>query len=214
MSHRCGSVALVGRPNTGKSSLLNRLIGEKLSIVSRRPQTTRHLVTGVLTRPECQYIFIDSPGNPPRLTSVLHKALNRRVAEAAGEADVVLFVVEALRFGAEDRAALERIPAGQKVLAVVNKADTPGADRSVSALRESAEFRAHAAGPDAWVPPVLKSQATDGTGVDDIRQVRLGVVSAVGTAVPEPATWAMMLGGFAVLGTALRRRKTPARMTA
>ncbi|HYR33212.1 MAG TPA: GTPase Era [Burkholderiales bacterium] len=124
MTPRCGTVALVGRPNTGKSSLLNRLVGEKLSIVSARPQTTRHLVTGILTRPGCQYVFVDAPGNPPRLKSVLHKALNRRVAEAASQADVVLFVVEALRFGPEDRAALERIPAGQKVVAVVNKADT------------------------------------------------------------------------------------------
>jgi GTP-binding protein Era len=124
VTHRCGSVALVGRPNTGKSSLLNRLVGEKLSIVSARPQTTRHLLRGILSLPQCQYIFIDSPGNPPRLKNVLHKALNRRVAEAATEADVVLFVVEAQRFGPEDRAALERIPAGQKVLAVVNKVDT------------------------------------------------------------------------------------------
>ena len=124
MNHRCGTVALVGRPNTGKSSLLNRLVGEKLSIVSARPQTTRHLVTGILTRPGCQYIFIDAPGNPPRLKNVLHKALNRRVAEAASQADVVLFVVEAPRFGAEDHAALERIPPQQKVVAVVNKVDT------------------------------------------------------------------------------------------
>jgi len=123
MAHRCGSVGLVGRPNTGKSSLLNRLVGEKLSIVSARPQTTRHLVTGILTRPGCQYVFVDAPGNPPRLRSVLHKVLNRRVAEAA-QADVVLFVVEALRFGPEDRAALERIREGQPVIAVVNKLDT------------------------------------------------------------------------------------------
>ena len=123
MSRRCGTVAMVGRPNTGKSSLLNRLVGEKLSIVSARPQTTRHLVTGILTRPDCQYVFIDAPGNPPKLSNVLHKALKRRVGEAAREADVVLFVVEALCFGPEDRAALERIPAGQTVIAVANKLD-------------------------------------------------------------------------------------------
>jgi GTP-binding protein Era len=121
--HRCGTVGIVGRPNTGKSSLLNRLVGEKLSIVSPRPQTTRHLVSGILTLPGCQYVFVDSPGNPPRLKSVLHKALSRRVGEAAG-ADVVLYVVEAMRFGPEDRAALERIPAGQPAIAVVNKVDT------------------------------------------------------------------------------------------
>ena len=114
---------MVGRPNTGKSSLLNRLVGEKLSIVSRRPQTTRHLVTGILTRPDCQYVFVDAPGNPPKLKSVLQKALNRRVAAAASEMDVVLFVLEALRFTPEDRAALERIPGEQTVIAVVNKID-------------------------------------------------------------------------------------------
>lgn len=124
MTHRCGTVSLVGRPNTGKSSLLNRLVGEKLSIVSARAQTTRHLIRGILSLAECQYIFLDAPGNPPRLKSVLHKALNRRVGEAAREADVVLFVVEALRFGPEDRAALERIPPGQQVIAVVNKVDS------------------------------------------------------------------------------------------
>ncbi|HEX4928572.1 MAG TPA: GTPase Era [Burkholderiales bacterium] len=120
---RCGTIGIVGRPNTGKSSLLNRLVGEKLSIVSSRPQTTRHLVTGILTLPGCQYVFVDSPGNPPRLKSVLHKALSRRVGEAV-QADVVLYVVEAMRFGAEDRAALARIPEGQKTIAAVNKVDT------------------------------------------------------------------------------------------
>ena len=124
MTHRCGTVSLVGRPNTGKSSLLNRLVGEKLSIVSARPQTTRHLIRGIVSLPQCQYIFLDAPGNPPRLKSVLHKALNRRVGEAASQADVVLFVLEALRYGPEDRSALERIPAGQQVIAVVNKVDT------------------------------------------------------------------------------------------
>jgi GTP-binding protein Era len=124
LTHRCGTVSLVGRPNTGKSSLLNRLVGEKLSIVSARPQTTRHLIRGILSLSDCQYIFLDAPGNPPRLQSVLHKALKRRVGEAAAQADVVLFVLEARRFGPEDRAALERIPGGQQVIAVVNKVDT------------------------------------------------------------------------------------------
>ena len=122
-AHRCGTIGLVGRPNTGKSSLLNRLVGEKLSIVSEKAQTTRHLITGILTREDCQYVFVDAPGNPPREKSVLHKTLTRRVAEAARDMDVALFVVEALRFGAEDHAALERIPAGQQAIAVINKVD-------------------------------------------------------------------------------------------
>ena len=123
MSHRCGTIGMAGRPNTGKSSLLNRIIGEKLSIVSPKPQTTRHLVTGILTRPECQYVFVDAPGGQAGAKSVLHRRLNRRAAEAARDADVALFVVEALRFGPDDRRVLERIPAEQSVIAAVNKID-------------------------------------------------------------------------------------------
>ena len=122
-AHRCGSVGIAGRPNTGKSSLLNRLVGEKLSIVSSKAQTTRHLVTGILTRSDCQYIFVDAPGQQAGSRSVLNRALNRRATEAARDADVALFVVEAGRYAAEDRAALERIPGEQRVVAVVNKID-------------------------------------------------------------------------------------------
>ena len=139
---RCGTIGLVGRPNTGKSSLLNRLVGEKLSIVSAKPQTTRHLVTGILTRPGCQYVFVDAPGAPPKTKSVLHRALSRRVNEAARDVDVVLFLIEAGRFGPEDHAVLARIPAAQRVIAVVNKIDlvkklalVPYLDR-LSRLRE------------------------------------------------------------------------------
>jgi len=122
--HRCGTIGIAGRPNTGKSSLLNRIVGEKVSIVSARPQTTRHLITGILTRDDCQYIFVDAPGQQTRQRSALHRTLNRRATEAARDSDVALFVVEALRFGADDHAALERIPAKQKTIAVVNKLDT------------------------------------------------------------------------------------------
>jgi GTPase len=123
-AHRCGTIGIAGRPNTGKSSLLNRLVGQKLSIVSAKPQTTRHLVTGILTREDCQYVFVDSPGQQSTSRTVLARALNRRGTEAARDADVALFVVEALRFGPEDHAVLERIPGDQTVIAVVNKTDT------------------------------------------------------------------------------------------
>ena len=123
MTRRCGTIGIAGRPNTGKSSLLNRLVGEKVSIVSAKPQTTRHLVTGILTRPDCQYVFVDAPGQQTSAKNTLHRRLNRRATEAARDADVALFVVEALRFTPEDRAALERIPKEQRVIAAVNKID-------------------------------------------------------------------------------------------
>lgn len=121
---RCGTVALAGRPNTGKSSLLNRLVGEKLAIVSSRAQTTRHAVTGILTTEDCQYLFVDLPGFQTQHAGALNRALNRAATEGARDADVTLFVVEALRFGAADRAVLARIPPSQRVIAVVNKIDT------------------------------------------------------------------------------------------
>ncbi len=120
---RCGTVAIAGRPNTGKSSLLNKLVGEKLAIVSAKAQTTRRTLTGILTTPACQFLFVDLPGYQTRHVNVLNRALNRQATDAAQECDVVAFVVEAGRFTQEDRAALERIPARQRVVAVVNKID-------------------------------------------------------------------------------------------
>jgi GTP-binding protein Era len=124
MTHRCGTIGIAGRPNTGKSTLLNRLVGQKLSIVSPKPQTTRHLITGIVTQPDCQYIFIDAPGQQAGSRSVLHRAINRRATQAARDADVAMFVVEALRFTPEDRRVLDSIPQAQNVVAVANKIDT------------------------------------------------------------------------------------------
>ncbi|HVL35131.1 MAG TPA: GTPase Era [Burkholderiales bacterium] len=161
---RCGTVGIAGRPNTGKSSLLNRLVGEKLSIVSPRPQTTRHLVTGILTRPGCQYIFVDAPGQQARQRSVLHRRLNRRASQAAREADVALFVVEALRLGPEDRAVLEAIPAAQTVIAVVNKIDTLRRSADLipflERLAKLREFRA-----------IVPVSAKTGRNLDELLQV-------------------------------------------
>lgn len=120
---RAGSVGLVGRPNTGKSSLLNRLVGQKLAIVSAREQTTRHLVTGILNASDCQYAFVDSPGFQTRHRNLLNRSLNRRAGEVARDVDVVAFVLEALRLDSADRTALARVPAATPVVAVVNKVD-------------------------------------------------------------------------------------------
>lgn len=120
---RCGTIAIAGRPNVGKSSLLNALVGEKLGIVSPKAQTTRHTVSGILNAPDCQYVFVDLPGYQTRHVNVLNRALNRRAIESARDADLIAFVVEALSFGAGDRAVLSRIPDSAPVIAVVNKID-------------------------------------------------------------------------------------------
>jgi GTP-binding protein Era len=120
---RCGTVAIAGRPNTGKSSLLNKLVGEKIAIVSSKAQTTRRTLAGILTTPTCQYIFSDLPGYQTRHVNALNRVLNRQATEGARDCDVVVFVVEALRYAAEDREVLARIPQEQRVVLAVNKID-------------------------------------------------------------------------------------------
>jgi GTP-binding protein Era len=121
---RAGFAALVGRPNVGKSTLLNALIGEKVSIVTSRPQTTRHRILGVLNRPNVQLAFVDTPGLHLGERRALNRAMNRTAAAALADADLVVFVVEALRFGEEDAAVLARIrDSGRDAIAVVNKVD-------------------------------------------------------------------------------------------
>jgi GTP-binding protein Era len=122
--HRCGFAALIGRPNVGKSTLLNALVGQKLSIVTPRPQTTRHRVLGLVNLPDAQIAFVDTPGLHRQEGRALNRAMNRTAAAAALDADLILLVVEAMRFGDEDRMALTRAQeASRPVIAVINKVD-------------------------------------------------------------------------------------------
>lgn len=120
---RSGFVAIVGRPNVGKSTLLNSLVGEKISIVSRKAQTTRHRITGILTRADAQFVFVDTPGFQTQHTSALNRAMNRGVTQALADVDVVLFVIEAGRFDAKDKTVLNLLPPDRPVILVVNKTD-------------------------------------------------------------------------------------------
>lgn len=119
----CGTIAIVGRPNVGKSTLLNHILGAKLSITSRKAQTTRHRLLGIHTTDYTQYLFVDTPGFQLRHVNALNRGLNRTVKQVLSEVDVVLFVVESTRFGPEDLKVLEILPEGTPVLMVVNKAD-------------------------------------------------------------------------------------------
>jgi GTP-binding protein Era len=120
----CGFAALVGRPNVGKSTLLNALLGRKVSIVSPKPQTTRTRIHGVLTRPDLQIVFVDLPGLHAKQPRALNRYMNRTALASLADADVNLFVIEALRWTEEDeRALVELRQAGRPILLLINKAD-------------------------------------------------------------------------------------------
>jgi GTPase len=120
---RCGLVAIVGRPNVGKSTLLNALVGQKVSITSDKPQTTRHRITGIRTHGAAQCVFVDTPGFQTRHGSALNRSLNRTVRGVLSDVDVVLYVVEAGKFTLEDAKVLALLPEGKPVLLVANKLD-------------------------------------------------------------------------------------------
>ena len=124
MTTHAGYIALLGRPNVGKSTLLNRLIGQKISITSPKPQTTRHVLLGIQTLPSAQLVYVDTPGLHRQGQRALHRYLNRAAASVLGYVDIAVFLVEALRWSAEDADVLQRLAAfdGVVILAV-NKVD-------------------------------------------------------------------------------------------
>jgi GTP-binding protein Era len=157
--HRTGCVAIVGRPNVGKSTLLNRLVGMKVSITSRRPQTTRHRITGIVSEPDAQLVLVDTPGFQTVHGGALNKLMNRVVTDSLEGVDVVLFVVEAGTFASDDRKVLALLPKRIPVVLVINKIDRAKDKRRLLPFiaRVSSEF------DFAQVVPV---SAAKGTQVD------------------------------------------------
>ncbi|PRF20277.1 GTPase Era [Burkholderia multivorans] len=144
---RCGMIAIVGRPNVGKSTLMNALVGQKISITSRKAQTTRHRITGINTTEDAQYIFVDTPGFQTRHSTALNRSLNRAVTSTLTSVDAILFVIEAGRFGPDDQKVLDLIPPGVPTLLMANKLDRVNDKttlypfmQQVSALREFSEI--------------------------------------------------------------------------
>jgi GTP-binding protein Era len=122
--YRCGYIALIGRPNVGKSTLLNHLIGQKLSITSRKPQTTRHQILGIKTTQDTQYVFVDTPGLHKGGKQALHRYLNRAAQSIIQDMNVIVFVVEAMQWTEEDELVLTYISQTEcPVILVINKID-------------------------------------------------------------------------------------------
>ena len=120
---RCGLIAIVGKPNVGKSTLLNALVGQKISITSRKAQTTRHRITGIHTLGQTQFVFVDTPGFQTRHNNALNRSLNKTVLGAVGDVDLILFVVEAGMFNQADAKVLELLSREVPTLLVANKLD-------------------------------------------------------------------------------------------
>jgi len=135
---RCGAIAIIGRPNVGKSTLLNALVRARVSITSRKPQTTRHRIRGILTTPDAQFVFVDTPGYQMEHRSALNQLMNRGVGQAIGEVDCVLLVVEMGRFLEADRRLLKLVPPNVPLLLVVNKIDRTEREKLLPFLQEAA----------------------------------------------------------------------------
>lgn len=159
--YRCGSIAIVGRPNAGKSTLLNHMIGQKISITSRKPQTTRHRLLGIVTRPDAQYLFLDTPGLQTHYKSALNKAMGRSIASALDEANVILWVLDGLDFDSREQHLRRLLPADRPVIAAINKIDS---------LADKTQLLPHLArlATEFGFAAMVPVSAKQGTGLDDL----------------------------------------------
>jgi GTP-binding protein Era len=143
---RTGTVAIVGRPNVGKSTLLNALVGAHVAITSRKPQTTRHRLLGIHTDEQCQVIFVDTPGFQTQHRNALNRTMNRTVTQALAEVDAVVLVIDAAGWDERDQPVLELLPKNAKVVLALNKVDkAKDKERVAATLLESTKKRDFAA---------------------------------------------------------------------
>ena len=163
-THHCGYVAIVGRPNVGKSTLLNHILGMKLSITSRKPQTTRHQILGVKTTGASQAIYVDTPGIHKRRGTAINRYMNRAATSVLADVDVVLFVVQAGSWQEEDQNVLERLESVTvPVILVVNKIDMlPQQEKLLKFVQDIASKYAFEA--------VVPTAALKNTGIEQIEQ--------------------------------------------
>lgn len=159
---RCGFAAIVGRPNVGKSTLLNALLKRKISIVSPKPQTTRHRILGILTTSASQIVFVDTPGLHAGGGRAMNRHMNRAALNSLSDADANLFVIEALRWTEEDQRVLDAlVQRGQPILAIVNKVDKVFPKERLLPFLEELSRRAQFA-------EIIPVSGVKGSGVDDL----------------------------------------------
>ncbi len=161
---KCGSVVIVGRPNVGKSTLLNHLVGQKVSITSNKAQTTRHRITGILTDETTQFLFLDTPGFQKSHDNALNRVLNRTVSQAVSDADVALFMVEALRYSEADETVLKQLSGFKTVLLVVAKCDKVKEKSKLMAFLKEMQGKAEFA---ALIPVSVKQKKS----LDELKKV-------------------------------------------
>jgi GTP-binding protein Era len=170
-SYRAGYIAIAGRPNVGKSTLLNRLVGQKISITSRRPQTTRRNIVGILTRPGAQLVFIDTPGFQTAHDTALSRLMNRCVLGGVQDVHVIVLVTEALKLQRSEERLRAALPAGVPLVIAINKIDRMRAKSDLLPYMRQLDERLQ---PDAIVPV----SALKASGMEDL-------VSAITQLLPE-----------------------------
>ncbi len=160
---RCGTVAIVGQPNVGKSTLLNALVGQKISITSRRPQTTRQRITGISTTPLAQLIFVDTPGFQTEYQSTLNRSMNRTISRSLQETDIVLWMLDAAKLDDSSSALLKSVPSGTPLLIALNKIDRVSDKRGLLPRLQQLQEQFH---PAAIIPISAKT----GYQIDVLRE--------------------------------------------
>jgi GTP-binding protein Era len=160
---RSGYIAIVGRPNVGKSTLLNRLIGQKISITSRKAQTTRHRIHGICTDERTQFVFVDTPGFQTKHLNALNRGLNRVVTSSLRDVQAVMYVLEALRYDERDREVLKLLPDNRPVLLVINKIDEVADKGELFAFAERVA-------QDFKFADIVPVSAKQGTKLDELRE--------------------------------------------
>jgi len=139
LNTRCGTIAIVGQPNVGKSTLLNYFVGSKLSITSRKAQTTRYQLVGIFTDKDTQYIFVDTPGYQLKHLNQMNKSLNKSVNQALKDVDLILFLSEPNKLDATDKKILQMIPGSTPILLIINKIDLIKDKSKILALMSEAD---------------------------------------------------------------------------